>query len=163
MTFIAIHCTDKKGVISNVFKETFLQLGIIIYTAQFLVSFSMGVEVRHQVVVLPLIAMPGFGVTSMSPFINCRRAIPVRFIRSNRASAVDTQKQKYQIFMNKINSSDRSGTPMTMARAAAIQSAAAKTNDGKVARGSFPARAQSAVAHNVASGQTSSGNGKAGR
>jgi len=63
--------------------------------------------------------------------------------------------------MSKINSSGKGGTPMTMARAAAIQSATAQANGGKVAGGSFAARAQSAAARNAASGPTSGRSGKA--
>lgn len=40
-------------------------------------------------------------------------------------------------------------TPMSAKDAARIQSATAKTNDGKVSKGTFPARAQSAAAKNV--------------
>jgi len=68
--------------------------------------------------------------------------------------------------MTKRHSNSRGGTPMTMARAAAIQSATAQANGGKVASGSFAARAQSAAAHNAASGQVArtaaTGGGKAG-
>jgi hypothetical protein len=41
-----------------------------------------------------------------------------------------------------------SKTPMTPKDAARIQSANAKANDGKVSKGSFPARAQAAVTKN---------------
>jgi hypothetical protein len=40
-------------------------------------------------------------------------------------------------------------TPMSSKDAARIQSATAKTNDGKVSKGSFPARAQAASAKNA--------------
>ncbi|HPV23004.1 MAG TPA: hypothetical protein PLJ65_02415 [Casimicrobium sp.] len=58
--------------------------------------------------------------------------------------------------MSKAQANSRGGAPMTMARAAAIQSATARANGGKVTSGSFAARAQSAAAHNAASGQVGS-------
>jgi hypothetical protein len=51
---------------------------------------------------------------------------------------------------------------MTPDRASAIQSANAKKKGGQVAKGSFPARAQKAGEHNVASGQTGGGPAKGG-
>ncbi len=49
---------------------------------------------------------------------------------------------------------------MSPARAAAIQSATARAHGGKVTRGSFAARAQSAAAHNLAMGRISTGRPK---
>jgi hypothetical protein len=51
---------------------------------------------------------------------------------------------------------------MTPARASVIQSATAKANGGQVAKGSFPARAQSAADRHVASGQAGGGPAKGG-
>jgi hypothetical protein len=65
--------------------------------------------------------------------------------------------------MNKANSSGKPGAPMTMVRAAAIQSATARATGGKVTSGSFAARAQSAAASNTASKLPSGSNGKTGR
>lgn len=51
-------------------------------------------------------------------------------------------------------------TPMTPAASARIQSAAASANGGRVASGSFAARAQSAAAHNAAGRGGNSGHGR---
>lgn len=49
------------------------------------------------------------------------------------------------------NQSNR-GTPMNAEAVARIQSAGAKANGGQTPKGSFPARAQSAAAHNSGKG-----------
>lgn len=59
--------------------------------------------------------------------------------------------------MAKSHSNSGARTPMTSSAAARIQGAAARSTGGTVAKGSFPARAQAAAAHND-SGK--SGNGK---
>lgn len=51
--------------------------------------------------------------------------------------------------MSKNTGSQGSKAPMTPAAAARIQSATAKAGNGQVAKGSFPARAQSAAAKNA--------------
>jgi hypothetical protein len=47
----------------------------------------------------------------------------------------------------------KSKTPMTPKSAARIQSATAKGNGGKVSKGSFASRAQSATAHKTGKGK----------
>ncbi|OQY56535.1 MAG: hypothetical protein B6247_03895 [Candidatus Parabeggiatoa sp. nov. 2] len=47
-----------------------------------------------------------------------------------------------------------SKTPMTQTAAARIQSAEAKANSGKVAKGGFASRAQTAAAHKTSSSQS---------
>jgi len=82
---------------------------------------------------------------------------------SNRAGARWQRKRQNDKTMSKGHSSGKGNAPMTMMRAVAIQSATARANGGKVASGSFAARAQSAAAHHVASGQTSGGTANGGK
>ena len=65
--------------------------------------------------------------------------------------------------MSKGNAGSKGGAPITPARASAIQSATARLHGGQIRSGSFTTRAQSAAAHNVASGKVAGGGGKIGK
>ena len=54
--------------------------------------------------------------------------------------------------MSQSQNPSNGGTPMNAQAAARIQSAGAKANGGQTPKGSFPARAQSAAAHNSGKG-----------
>ncbi len=63
--------------------------------------------------------------------------------------------------MTKSSAKSAPRAPMTAAAAARIQGAAAKANGGKVASGSFAARAQAAAAHNGSGSASGRAGGKA--